>query len=81
MKIKEKVYEILMELSCEKKLKDSDGLQEKLMLDSLSMVALLVKLEDTLNIQLDESDMNPFDLVTVGDVVLLAEKYGGEGNE
>lgn len=80
MKAKEKVYEILNELSCEGKIKDSDSLQEELMLDSLSMVTLLVELEETLNIQLDESDMNPFDLITVGDVVRLAEKYGGDEN-
>lgn len=81
MKVKEKVYEILMELSCEDEIKDSDSLQEELMLDSLSMVTLLIELEESLSIQLDESDMNPFDLITVEDVVRLAEKYGGDQNE
>ena len=46
-----------------------------LALDSLRMVMLLVTLEDTFEIELDESDMNPFALVTVQDVVELAEKY------
>lgn len=78
MKVKEKVYKILKELSCEEKIKDSNSLQEELMLDSLSMVTLLVELEEILNIQLDESDMNPFDLITVEDVVRLAEKCVGE---
>ena len=81
MKIKEIVYEILKELSCEKDFKDCDSLQENLMLDSLSMVTLLVEIEEALNIQLDESDMNPFDLTTVGDVVHLAERYEGESDE
>lgn len=78
MKVKEKVYEILQELSCEENIKDEDSLQQNLALDSLAMVTLLVELEEALDIQLDEADMNPFDLLTVGDVVRLAEKYRGE---
>lgn len=79
MNVKEKVYTILEELSCMEEVKNRDRLQEDLTLDSLSMVTLLVELEEELNIQLDESDMNPFDLITVGDVIRLAEKYvGGE---
>ena len=46
------------------------------------MVTLLVMIEDTFDIVLDEADMNPFDLLTVSDVVNLIEKYiGGESNE
>ena len=81
MNIKEKVYAILHELCCTDAVKDSDSLQADLALDSLAMVTLLIELEDALNIQLDESDMNPFDLTTVEDVVRLAEKYRGDNYE
>ena len=80
MKVKEKVYEILKDLSCMEAVNDNDSLLEDLPLDSLAMVTLLVELEDALSVPLDESDMNPFDLITVGDVVRLAEKYGGDQN-
>ena len=72
MKVKEKVYEILKDLSCMEAVNDNDSLLEDLPLDSLAMVTLLVELEDALSVPLDESDMNPFDLITVGDVVRLA---------
>lgn len=49
-----------------------------LQMDSLRLVMLLVSLEDTFGIVLDESDMDPFALVTVQDVIALAEKYTGE---
>ena len=81
MNLKENVYAILEKLSCSETVNDTDKLQEDLVLDSLAMVTLLLELEDTLNIQLDESDMNPFDLVTAEDVVTLAEKYIGNNNE
>lgn len=81
MEIKEKVYEILKALSCKDKIGDRDSLREDLMLDSLAMVVLLIETEDKLGIRLDEADMNPFDLVTAGDVVHLAEKYAGDLHE
>lgn len=53
-----------------------------LALDSLRLVMLLVNLEETFEIELDESDMNPFQLITVQDVVNLVNKYtqGGTNN-
>lgn len=58
-----------------------DKLQDDLNLDSLTMVALLVEIEETFNIELEESDMNPFDLNTVEDVVNLVVKYCGDRYE
>lgn len=81
MNLKENIYNILKKLSCAEEVNDNDRLQKDLVLDSLAMVTLLIELEDTLNIQLDEADMNPFDLVTVADVIKLAEKYIGDNNE
>ena len=37
----------------------------------------MVTLEDDLKIELDESDMNPYDLIKVTDVIKLANKYCG----
>ena len=39
------------------------------------MVMLLVEIEEKLEIELDESDMNPFDLITVQNVIDMVKKY------
>lgn len=77
MEVFEKISEILCELSGINEIKPEDDLKEDLALDSLSMVTLLLEIEERFNIELDESDMNPFDLNTVEDAVKLAEKYLG----
>ncbi len=78
------VVEILGNLGVENIDDFSAKLIEDLGLDSLKMVTLLIEIEDAFGIELDESDMNPFDLVTVNDIVTLARKYvsedGGESN-
>lgn len=81
MEIFEKISEILTELSGIEEIKADDNLKEDLALDSLSMVTLLLEIEGTFEIELDESDMNPFDLNTVEDAVKLAEKYRGDESE
>ncbi len=56
-----------------------EGMEKQLIadlaMDSLRLVLLLVNLEETFHIELDESDMNPFLLITVRDVVNLVGKY------
>ena len=74
-KTEKQVMELLEELCLTPVTDRSLTLVGDLALDSLRMVMLLVTLEDTFEIELDESDMNPFALVTVQDVVELAEKY------
>lgn len=81
MNTREKVHTILRQLSCMEAVRDEDGLQEDLALDSLALVTMLMELEDVFGMKLDEADMNPFDLVTVDDVVRLAEKYEGDKDE
>lgn len=81
MNIEEKVREILSELSGEESFDDNAMLQEDLVLDSLAMVTLLVEIEEKFEIQLDESDMNPFDLNTVQSVIDMVKKYCGEKDE
>jgi len=82
MEFFDKVCVILSELSGIETICLEHELQSDLGLDSLQMVTLLMMLEENFQITLDESDMNPFDLVNVRQVVDLVEKYaGGENNE
>ena len=79
--IKEQTVQILEELCTEKITDTSLQLLQDLALDSLCMVMLLVMVEDVFEIELDESDMNPFALVTVDDVISLVAKYKIERGE
>ena len=82
MEIFDKVCVILSELSGMETICLEHELQNDLGLDSLQMVTLLMMLEENFQITLDESDMNPFDLINVWHVVDLVKKYlGGENNE
>lgn len=78
MDIKEKIFEICIELSGCGDITEDKYLQDDLGLDSLSMVTLLIEIEDTFDIELEESDMNPYDLNTVEDIIDLVEKYRGD---
>lgn len=78
MELEERVYKVLEDISGVKKPSKADMLLEELAFDSLGMVTLLLGLEDEFGIEFDESDLNPFDLKTVGEVVDLIEKYCGE---
>lgn len=81
MNIETKVKEILCELSGEEKIENTDHLQGNLALDSLMMVTMLVEIEEDFAIELDEADMNPFDLGTVQNVIDMVAKYFGDENE
>ena len=81
MNIEEKVKDILSELSGEESIANEASLQEDLALDSLAMVTLLIEIEDVFEIQLDEADMNPFDLNAVQDVIEMVSRYRGNENE
>lgn len=78
MQIEDKVKEIVAELSGEANVSVYASLQEDLALDSLAMVTLLLEVEDVFSVELDESDMNPFDLTTVQSVINLVNKYDGD---
>ncbi len=75
MNTEERVKKILNGICGAEVTELSQRLYEDLMLDSLNMVMLLLEIEEEFSVQLDESDMNPFDLETVSDIVALAEKY------
>ena len=81
MNIETKVKEILCELSGEETIENTDHLQGDLALDSLMMVTMLVEIEETFEIELDEADMNPFDLGIVQNVIDMVAKYCGDENE
>ena len=69
------VLEVLEDL-CMATVEDtSKKLIADLAMDSLRMVMLLVTLEEVFSIELDESDLNPFLLITVQDVINLVSKY------
>lgn len=76
--MKEKVNEILKEKSfCDEIISDLK-LREDLGLDSLNMVELMVEIEDKFNIEIEESDLDPAELQTVGQIYALVEKYTEE---
>ena len=81
MKIFNQTIEILSQICEHENIDIKSELQRDLGFNSLQMVTLLVMLEETFEIVLDESDMNPFDLFTVEDVVCLVKKYRGDENE
>ena len=75
MKITSRVINILKELSRKEDIQITDDLQTDICLDSLELVQLLIEIENEFEIILNESDLNPFDLTTVKDVVDLVERY------
>ena len=75
-----KVKRILSQLSGVKRISAFDSLKDRLLLDSLALVTLLVEIEDTLGVRLSDEDMDPFSLETAGDVIALAERAVGEQN-
>ena len=81
MNTEEKIREILFELSGMEITDNNASLQVDLALDSLAMVMLLIEIEEEFGIELDESDMNPFELNTVQDIIDLVSKYLGDENE
>ena len=77
----EEVKRILSELSGEEKIENDSSLQDDLMLDSLAMVTLLINIEEAFNIELDESDMNPLEMIVVQDLIDMINKYLVKKNE
>ncbi len=75
MKITSRVINILKEISGKEDIQITDNLQTDICLDSLELVQLLIEIENEFEIILNESDLNPFDLGTVKDVVDLVERY------
>lgn len=64
MNTKEKVIEILHDLSGVEEISEGASFKEDLGFDSLLMVSMLIEFEEEFDIELKESDMNPYDLKT-----------------
>lgn len=73
--MKEIVNAILKEKSFCEEITSELTLGADLGLDSLNLVELIVELEERLHIEIDESDLDPISLQTVGQIYALAEKY------
>ena len=73
--LKNQLFEVIEDLCLIPVQSGEQTLMDDLNFDSLRLVMLLVALEDTFEIELDESDMNPFALITVSDVISLVMKY------
>lgn len=81
METQERVFDIIRELSGVDNVELNASLQDDISLDSLGMVTLLIMIEDEFKVELDEADMNPFDLLTVDNVVTLVKKYTEANHE
>ena len=75
MKIFDQVVAVLSELSGTESIRLEDELKNDIGLDSFGLVNLILTLEERFGITMDDSDMNPFDLIDVESVVRLVEKY------
>ncbi len=75
--INKQVINVVKNISGTDKVLIKHNLVDDVGMDSLRMVTLIVTIEEEFNIELNESDMNPYDLKTVSDIVKLVEKYCG----
>ncbi len=73
--MKEKTYKLIADIADEDIQGDGQRLKEDLGLDSLGLVTLLIEIEDDFDIVINESDLDPTSLVTVGDIVELVGRY------
>ena len=73
--MEQKICEVLSELTGKETVSSTDSLQADLALDSLSAVTLLLEIEDSFGIQLDESDMDLSKLNLVEDVITMVSGY------
>ena len=78
--VKEGVFKILSDLSGVSVNEAQLRLVEDIGLDSLMLVTMLIEIEEEVNIELNESDMNPYDFITAGDVIAMTERYVGDVN-
>ena len=73
--LKEEVIGLINDIAPNRIKEKNDSLTNDLGMDSLGLIILLTMIEETFEIELDESDMNPFELQTVGNVIDLVAKY------
>ena len=77
--MKERINKIIKEMAfLEQDPEEGAALKEDMGLDSLKAVELIISLEDEFCIQIDDGDLDPSQIKTVGDIYLLIGKYCGE---
>lgn len=79
--IYERVCKILNKLSGMQEIDEKMSLIDELGFDSLLLVTLLIEIEEEFQIQLEETDMNPYDFIYVSDIADMVERYVGDNNE
>lgn len=75
MSIEEKVITLIKETSANETVHLSDSLESDLGFDSLSLVMLIIDLEELFDIELDPDDMSADNLNSVQSVVNMIGKY------
>lgn len=75
MNTEEKVINLLKKISANDNIKTSDTLESDLGFDSLSLVLMMLDLEEIFEIEFNPEDMNAFNLESVDSVVNLVKKY------
>lgn len=73
--MEERINEILKGKCFYDEIVPEQTLKDDLGLDSLSMVELIVELEEEFDIEIDESDLDPDDLKTVNHIYEIVRKY------
>ena len=74
MKIIERIGKLINEINSNEEITENSDLKLDLGLDSLSLVTLIVRMEETFEIMFDDSDLDPSKITTVGALVKLVEK-------
>lgn len=77
MSVTETVVKLIEETTANDNVRVSDKLTSDLGLDSLSLVLLVLDIEETFDIELDPDDMSTKTLESVQTVIDLVEKYTG----
>lgn len=75
MDILQNIAEVIFETVGAENVEKEQDLKTDLGLDSLSLVAVIAGMEEKFGIEFDESDLDPSEIVSVKDLVDLAEKY------
>lgn len=72
----EDFYNLLIDArGCNQEVKNSDSLKEDLGFDSLTLVSLIISIENHFGIEFKDSDLSEENLKTVGSLLTLLEKY------
>ena len=75
MDIFQRVAEVITETVGSEEIAAEQLLKEDIGLDSLSLVSVVVGLEEKFGIEFQESDLDPSEIAQVKDLVKLVEKY------